>query len=70
MEKSYEELVAQARETREHVSLEEVHGALGSGEDVTIADVRELDEWGAGHIPGARLIPRGALEHRAAEEMG
>ena len=69
MEKSYEELVAQAREATEHVSVEEVHEALRSGGDVTIVDVREPYEWEAGHIPGARLIPRGTLEDRSAEEL-
>jgi rhodanese-related sulfurtransferase len=28
-------------------------------------DVREPDEWQAGHLPGARLYPRGFLEVRA-----
>ena len=28
-------------------------------------DVRELDEWAEGHIPGARHFPRGFLEVRA-----
>src|SRR5581483_9334780 len=27
-------------------------------------DVRELDEWQEGHIPGARHVPRGFLESR------
>ena len=27
-----------------------------------IVDVRESDEWGAGHIPGALFAPRGMLE--------
>ena len=30
-----------------------------------ILDVRELDEWQAGHLPGARHYPRGFLEVRA-----
>jgi len=30
-------------------------------------DVREPDEWNAGHIPGATLIPLGQLAARAAE---
>ncbi|NSW54045.1 MAG: rhodanese-like domain-containing protein [Anaerolineae bacterium] len=30
-------------------------------------DVREPDEWQAGHIPGATLIPRGELEARLDE---
>jgi len=28
-------------------------------------DVREADEWAEGHIPGARLVPRGFLEVKA-----
>ena len=30
-------------------------------------DVREADEWAAGHIPGAVHIPLGDLPHRVAE---
>ena len=33
----------------------------------TILDVRELDEWQAGHIPGAWHIPLGQLPHRLHE---
>ena len=69
MPKSYEEQVAEARATTEQASVEEVHGALESGEDVTVIDVREPYEWEAGHIPGARLIPRGTPEDRSAEEL-
>ncbi len=32
-----------------------------------ILDVRENDEWIAGHIPGATLIPLGQLENRLNE---
>jgi len=32
-----------------------------------ILDVREPDEWAAGHIPGATLIPLGRLAARAGE---
>jgi rhodanese-related sulfurtransferase len=28
-------------------------------------DVREESEWAAGHVPGARLVPRGFLEVKA-----
>ncbi len=31
-------------------------------------DVREPDEWEAGHIPGAALIPRGLLEYPGRRE--
>ena len=32
-----------------------------------ILDVREPDEWNAGHIPGATLIPLGELSSRLSE---
>lgn len=69
MERSYDELVAEARGVTEHVSVEEVNDALGSGGDVSVVDVREPYEWEAGHIPGARLIPHDTLGERAAEEL-
>ncbi len=34
---------------------------------VWLLDVREDDEWAAGHVPGARHIPLGQLGARAAE---
>jgi rhodanese-related sulfurtransferase len=36
-------------------------------EDAWLLDVREDDEWAAGHAPGARHIPLGELGARAAE---
>ncbi|HEV7753517.1 MAG TPA: molybdopterin-synthase adenylyltransferase MoeB, partial [Baekduia sp.] len=41
-------------------AVSEVAGADG----VVIVDVRESDEWDAGHLPGARHVPRGHLESR------
>ncbi len=32
-----------------------------------VLDVREDDEWEAGHIPGAHHIPLGQLEERSGE---
>jgi rhodanese-related sulfurtransferase len=37
--------------------------------DLIILDVRERDAYEAGHIPGARLLPRGQLELRASEDL-
>jgi rhodanese-related sulfurtransferase len=34
---------------------------------VTLLDVREDDEWAAGHAPGARHIPLGDLPERVSE---
>jgi rhodanese-related sulfurtransferase len=36
-------------------------------DDAWLLDVREDDEWAAGHVPGARHIPLGQLGERAAE---
>lgn len=48
------------------VSAEEAFAQSSSGEAV-IVDVREPDEWEAGHIPGALHIPLGELEARWPE---
>jgi rhodanese-related sulfurtransferase len=37
--------------------------------DLVILDVRERDAYAAGHIPGARHLPRGQLELRVNEEL-
>jgi molybdopterin/thiamine biosynthesis adenylyltransferase/rhodanese-related sulfurtransferase len=41
-------------------AVSEVTGVEG----VVIVDVRESDEWDAGHLPGAKHVPRGHLESR------
>ena len=35
--------------------------------DVVVVDVRTRESFAAGHIPGARSIPLGEVEQRAAE---
>lgn len=40
--------------------------ALVRRDDVLLLDVREDDEWAAGHAPAARHLPLGLLEHPAA----
>src|SRR3954466_11591556 len=50
---------AQADET-DPSAVSEVLGADG----VVIVDVREGDEWDAGHLPGAKHVSRGHLESR------
>lgn len=37
--------------------------------DLIVLDVRERDAYQAGHIPGARLLPRGQLELRVDDEL-
>ncbi len=36
-------------------------------EDAVLLDVRELDEWKAGHVPGAVHVPLGELPARLSE---
>jgi rhodanese-related sulfurtransferase len=50
--------------TRE-IDVTELSSAGADG--AVIVDVRERDEYLAGHVPGARLIPLGELTERAAE---
>jgi len=40
---------------------------LSTRDDIQVLDVREPDEWAAGHIAGARHIPLGQLGSRAGE---
>ena len=68
MTKSYEELVSEAKGETKQTGVEEVHDALKRRE-VTVVDVREPDEWEAGHVPGAKHLPRGLLEYKAADEL-
>ena len=42
---------------------------LDAGKAVAV-DVREPDEYAVGHIPGAKLLPLGEVNSRAAEVLG
>ncbi|WP_257388519.1 rhodanese-like domain-containing protein [Tahibacter caeni] len=55
-----QELVAQARGRIREISIEEMLALQRAG--VPVVDVREPDEYSAGHVPGAVGIPRGVLE--------
>jgi len=62
MAKSYEELVAEAKAEAEQTDVETVHDALSSGENVTIVDVREPDEYEVEHTSGWLLEDQAAGE--------
>lgn len=47
------------------VSVEEAMKELSEG--VVLVDVREQDEWDAGHAPGATFLPLSALQERVTE---
>ena len=65
MAMSVEEMVNEARKHVPEVSASEAKEALDQGEVEVILDVREPQEWVAGHIPGAVYVPRGLLEWHA-----
>ena len=63
MSPSGPEVIRQIREAVRQVDPAEVRAELGSNGTVLV-DVREQQEWNAGHIPGAHHVPRAFLESR------
>jgi len=58
------ELIVQAQESMSKISAHDVYQAVQKGENLLILDVRETEEWNAGHISGAVLLARGRIEGR------
>jgi molybdopterin/thiamine biosynthesis adenylyltransferase/rhodanese-related sulfurtransferase len=56
------QLLALAKQEITEVTPHGLERRLESGEEVTIVDIRERDEFAQGHLPGAVFIPRGFLE--------
>ncbi len=56
------ELLRQVKSQIEEVDPSEVAELIDEG--VTVIDVRETDEFAAGHLPGAKHVPRSYLETR------
>ncbi len=66
--KSVAQLLAEASSAVPFVGLGELARRLEAREnDLVVLDVRERDAFEAGHIPGARWLPRGQLELRVNE---
>jgi molybdopterin/thiamine biosynthesis adenylyltransferase/rhodanese-related sulfurtransferase len=62
MSPSGAELLRQVKSQIEEVDPAVVHEQLGNG--AVVVDVREAEEYGIGHIPGAKHVPRTYLESR------
>lgn len=60
--KTAHDLVMEAKANVREIALLDVEEAIRNA-DVLI-DVREADEFAAGHLPGAVLVPRGMLEFK------
>jgi glyoxylase-like metal-dependent hydrolase (beta-lactamase superfamily II)/rhodanese-related sulfurtransferase len=68
--KTVAQMLADAAATVPFMSLAELQARIAGGSDeLVLLDVRERDAYEAGHIPGARLLPRGQLELRVNEEL-
>lgn len=63
--KTVDQLLAEAAAAIPFVSMREVADRVASGDlGLILLDVREKEAFAAGHIPGARHLPRGQLELR------
>ncbi len=65
MTKTLADFVREARARIQEIDADTLNDWLEAGEDLLLVDVREPGEYAAGHIPGARNIPRGTLEGAA-----
>jgi len=68
--KTVTEMLAEATASVPFMSMAELRSRIDAGtEELIVLDVREKDAYVAGHIPGARLLPRGQLELRVDKEL-
>jgi len=68
--KTVTQLLAEAAATVPFMSMPELDRRLGErANDLIVLDVRERDAYRAGHIPGARNVPRGQLELRVNDDF-
>ncbi len=61
---SYRELLEQVKAEIDEIDAGRARELLDAAERPLVVDVRELEEWSEGRIPGAIHIPRGYLEAR------
>src|SRR5262245_5715365 len=69
MVKTYTQLMEEARHAIPEMTVEEVKDRVARGEHWTLVDVREREEYRAGHLEGALSLPRGFLELRIEEAV-
>jgi rhodanese-related sulfurtransferase len=80
LQKTFTDLANDAKSRIREISSDELNGKLAAqAPDETspaaglnswvLIDVRENDEFRAGHVPGARGIGRGILEYHIADEV-
>ena len=67
--KAVTDMVARAKEKITRIDMKEFKKRLDHDKPLVI-DVRERDEFAAGHVPGAINIPRGVIEFRIWPYVG
>ncbi|MEO8967668.1 MAG: molybdopterin-synthase adenylyltransferase MoeB [Solirubrobacteraceae bacterium] len=68
MSPSGAEVLRQIKSRIDEVDPSQVRDQLGNG--AVVIDVREPEEWGTGHIPGAKHVPKSYLESRIEGAAG
>jgi rhodanese-related sulfurtransferase len=68
--KTVAQMLSEAASIVPFMSLQELNSYLElRRNDLILLDVRERDAFEEGHVPGARLLPRGQLELRVNQEL-
>lgn len=69
MVKSFRQVLSEAKKEIDEISVHELKKRLSSDSPPVLLDVRERDEYEAGHITGAIFLPRGFLEFRVEDTV-
>src|ERR1700745_2263860 len=68
--KTIAQLLSEAAAIVSFMSLDELKDRVEAHDpQLVVLDVREREAYAAGHVPGARHLPRGQLELRVNEEL-
>src|SRR4029453_18638505 len=69
MAKTYQQIMAEAKQQVPEVSPDDVRARLDAPQKPVVLDVREKEEFRQGYLPGAVSIPRGFLEMQVEEKV-
>jgi sulfur-carrier protein adenylyltransferase/sulfurtransferase len=67
--KTAQQLIAEAKQQISEITVHELRELQAQQAEFTLVDVRELNEWNLGHIPGASYIGRGVLESTVEQRI-